>query len=517
MLVLATAVGLGTALSTESSVTVRAGGDLQRALNGAKPGDTILLERNATFTGNFVLPAHAGDGVITLRTAGDEGLPREGEMIAPEAAGVLAKLRSPNGSPALSTKPGARGWRLTLLEFQANRGGAGDIVALGDGSAAQKTLEQAPFDLTLDRLYIHGDPDRGQKRGIALNAGRTTIRDCYISDIKVVGQDSQAIGGWNGPGPYVIEHNNLQAAGENIMFGGADPSIPDLVPTDITIRDNIISKPLEWRGATPPWQVKNLFELKNARKVVVERNVMERTWQQAQTGYAVLFTVRNQDGRCPWCQVEDVQFRSNIVSDMGAGMQILGSDPNHPSRETSRIVVRDNLFDGIDRKTWGGDGYFLLLSDSPRDITIDHNTIVPKASGGIVKIGHGATQGLTMTNNVMMHGDYGIIGRDHGVGQDSIAAYLPGATIAKNVIAGAKASAYPSGNFYPSIDAFRRAFVAFEKGDYHLTSGGVWRGAGTDGKDLGADLTLLPDRPAASPSASAANPSSRDGRSRSGR
>src|SRR6185436_5068263 len=170
--------------------------------------------------------------------------------------------------------------------------------------------------LALDRLYIHGHADRGQKRAVALNSAQTTITGCHISDIKAVGQDSQAIGGWNGPGGYLIENNYLEAAGENIMIGGADPSIPDLTPTDITVRRNLLSKPLAWRDpGGPRWQVKNLFELKNARGVVVERNVMERSWQQAQSGYAVLFTVRNQDGGCPWCQVEDVQVRSNIVAD----------------------------------------------------------------------------------------------------------------------------------------------------------------------------------------------------------
>src|SRR5262245_17819386 len=429
-----TAIGLGAALAVGSPTTVRGGDDLQRALNDARPGDTILLERGATFTGNFVLPAHAGGGVITVRTAGDEGLPREGEAVTSEAASVLAKLRSPNGSPALATKPGASGWRITLLEFPANRGGAGDIIALGDGSAAQKTLEQVPSDLVLDRLYVHGDPDHGQKRAIALNSARTTIRDCYVSDIKAVGQDSQAIGAWNGPGPYLIERNNLQAAGENIMFGGADPSIPDLVPTDITIRDNVLSKPLEWRGATPPWQVKNLFELKNARTVVVERNVMERAWQQAQTGYAILFTVRNQDGRCPWCTVEDVEFRGNLVRDVAAAIQVLGTDPNQPSRQTNNIRIHDNVFDGIDRQAWGGGGYFMLLSHAPRDIAIDHNTIVVRA--GLVKISHGAAPNVAFTNNVATHGTYGIIGTNHGIGNDSIAAFLPGATIARNVLAG---------------------------------------------------------------------------------
>ena len=476
------------------SITVPASGNLQDALNRARAGDTILLERGATYVGNFILPARDdGRRVVTVRTEGDAGLPADGERIAPEAAAPLAKLRSPNGSPALATAPGARGWRLSLLEFEANRDGAGDIIALGDGSSSQNTIERAPSGLTLDRLYIHGDPARGQKRGVALNAGETSIAGCYISDIKAIGQDSQAIGGWNGPGPYVIENNYLEAAGENVMFGGADPSIPQLTPSRIVVRNNVLSKPLAWKEAgAPKWQIKNLFELKNARGVVVEGNLMERSWQQAQSGYAVLFTVRNQDGGCPWCQVEDVQFRGNLVRDVAAGVQILGTDPVHPSRQTNAIVVRDNVFDGIDREAWGGDGYFVLLSDAPRDITIDHNTIVQGASGGIFKIAHGVTTGLSLTNNIASHGDYGIIGRDHGIGNDSIRTYLPGAAITRNVIAGGNESVYPPGNFFPRVDELRTQFADFAGHDYRLVPRSAWSRAATDGRALGADLSRAP-------------------------
>jgi hypothetical protein len=263
-----------------ATVTVRAGEDLQLALNNARPGDTILLERGATYVGNFVLPARAGDDAreITLRTALDDGLPAAGERISPASAPILAKLRSPNNLPALTAAPGARHWRVMLLEFLSNRNGAGDIIALGDGSSAQNDASRVPAFLTLDRLYIHGDPDRGQKRGIALNSSDTAITGSYISDIKAVGQDNQAICGWNGPGRYLIENNHLEAAGENIMFGGADPGIIGLTPTGITIRRNVITKPIAWREQTSPrWQVKNLLELKNARQVVVERNLFERT------------------------------------------------------------------------------------------------------------------------------------------------------------------------------------------------------------------------------------------------
>ncbi len=124
----------------------------------------------------------------------------------------------------------------------------GDIITLGDGSAAQSELAQVPQDIVVDQCYVHGDPVRGQKRGIALNSGRTSITNSYISDIKAVGQDTQAIGGWNGPGPYTIENNYLEAAGENFLLGGADPAIPGLVTEDVVFRG--ITWRSRSRGAT---------------------------------------------------------------------------------------------------------------------------------------------------------------------------------------------------------------------------------------------------------------------------
>jgi hypothetical protein len=481
------------------SATVASSADLQEALNRARPGDTILLTRGTTYVGNFTLPAKEhSDRVITVRTAGDEGLPAQGERITPQAAGALAKLRSPSGSPVLATAPGAHGWRIALLEVQANRDGAGDMIALGDGGKAQNSVAKVPSAITLDRLYIHGDPERGQKRAIALNAGETTITGCYVSDIKAIGQDSQAIGGWNGPGNYTIENNYLEAAGENIMFGGADPAIPDLVPSRIVIRDNLLSKPLAWREKSggPVWQVKNLFELKNARGVLVEHNVMERSWQQAQSGYAILFTVRNQDGACPWCRVEDVEFRFNLVRDVAAAIQVLGIDNHYPGQQTNNIRIHDNVFDGIDREAWGGDGYFMLLTNAPRDIVVDHNTIVQRKSGGVIKIGHGIAPNITLTNNIAGHGEYGIIGTGRGIGNDSIAAFLPGARITNNVFAGGNHSVYPGGNLFPSLPDLKRQFVAYDTGNYQLAPSSAWLHAGTDGSALGADMSRVAVAPA---------------------
>src|SRR6185503_5644453 len=73
-----------------STINVFAGGDLQAALNAAKPGDTILLEAGATFIGNFVLPVKQGDAVITIRSAAPAAaLPAAGVRITPAYAGAL--------------------------------------------------------------------------------------------------------------------------------------------------------------------------------------------------------------------------------------------------------------------------------------------------------------------------------------------------------------------------------------------------------------------------------------------
>jgi hypothetical protein len=482
-----------------ATLTVPAGGDLQAALVNAQPGDTIVLSQGATYTGNFTLPNKGGSSsFITVQTSPD-GLPADGERISPDDAPKLAKLKSPNGLSALQTADGAHHWRIVLIEFLANAGGAGDIVALGTGAATQSTLSNVPNNLTIDRCYIHGDPASGQKRGIALNSASTTVTGSYVSDIKVVGQDSQAVSGWNGPGPFVISNNYLEGAGENLMFGGSDPAIPNLVPADITISNNTLAKPLAWRSQR--WQIKNLLELKNARRVTITGNVLEYTWLQAQTGVAILFTTRNQDGKCPWCQVEQVTFQGNVVRHSGAGVQILGYDDQHPSQQTRTITIKDNLFDDIDAQKWGGNGYFLQLVGGPRDIVVDHNTVIQDNAGGILTADGPPILGFVFTNNLIRQGAFGIKGSGSGSGNDTIRAYLPASTIRANVIAEGDSSRYPPGNIFPSLSQFKSQFVSYADGDYRLVANSPWLSAATDGAALGVSTGVsaspapVPDTP----------------------
>jgi hypothetical protein len=408
---------------------VPAGGDLQGALNAANPGDVIELQAGGTYTGNFKLPVKNGDEFIVVRTAGDHGLPGPGVRVTPEHAPLLAKIRSGNSSSALTTAPGAHHWRFELVEFQGTTNGNGDIIALG-ASASQTEMSQMPRDLVFDRVYVHGDRTVGQKRGIALNSASTQIINSYFADFKLVGQEAQAIAGWNGAGPYLIENNYAEGAAQSFILGGSDPSVPNLVPADVTVRRNVFTRPLHWRNEK--WLVKNAFELKNARRVLVEGNVMENVWAGGQNGYAVLFTVRNQNGRAPWSTVEDVTFRYNVIRHAGAAINVLGHDDSHPSQQLKRLRISHNLIYDIDRSTWGGNGDFIQLGAMPRDIYIENNTVmhdgaVVRVYGGKTPTGGVEVEGLVFRNNVMRHNQYGVKGDGMNSGNSTFGKYFPGA------------------------------------------------------------------------------------------
>ncbi len=483
--------------SAGRTITVGAGGSLQAALDRAQPGDVITLEPGATYTGPFTLPAKSGAGVITVRTAVPDGsLPPPGTRVAPAHAGLMPKLEAARGAVVTAAR-GAHDYRFVGVEIRPASGVfLHNLVVLG---SAATSVDQLPHHIVFDRCYLHGDARRGTRRGIALNARHAAVVDSYLSDFKEEGGDSQAIAGWNGPGPFKIVNNYLEAAGENVMFGGADPSIPDLVPSDIEIRHNRFSKPLAWKRGDPAyagaaWSVKNLFELKNARRVVVEGNVLEHSWADGQSGFAVLFTVRNQDGRAPWSVVEDVAFVRNVLRGAAAGINVLGRDDIHQSRQTRRILIRNNLFLDIGSGPGGGGTLFQILNGTA-DVVIDHNTGFQ--TGNIIMVEGPPNTGFVFTNNIVRHNAYGIVGTGTGSGHSTLDTYFPGATVKKNAIVGGWPGRYPADNFFPSSTDDVR-FEDLARGRPRLAEKSPYRRVGLDGADLGADVGALPEplRPA---------------------
>ena len=481
--------------TTGAVFNLGAGGDLQLALNAAQPGDTIVLQAGAVFTGNFTLPVKTGNGWVVVRTSNMAGIPAEGSRVTPQHSSAMPRVITPDSGPAIKTAPGAHHFRFVGVEFGVAAGVATNfgIVNLGDGGSAQNSLSLVPRDLVIDRCYIHGNATGNVARGVTLNSASTAIIDSYVANCHGVGFDTQAICGWNGPGPFKIVNNYLEGAGENVMFGGADPKIANLVPSDIEFRRNLCSKPLSWLRTEPnfagtAWSVKNIFELKNAQRVLADGNVFENCWLDAQVGFAIQLTVRNQDGTAPWSVVQDVTFTNNIVRQSAAGINFLGRDDLQQSQPAQRIKVRNNLFVDIGGARWGGNGRLFQIIDATVNVQIDHNTAFQTAN--IVTADGSPHSGFVYTNNLTPHNDYGIMGTGFGVGNSTLSYYFPLSAFSKNVLVAGPPSAYPAGNFFPA-GMSQIGFVDYAGGNYRLASSSPYKNAGTDGRDIGADIDAI--------------------------
>jgi len=400
--------------------------DLQLAINAAQLGSVLILDAGITFNGGFILPNKTtGNGWIILMSSRMDLLPIDETRIDPLAhtgnssfpiqASAMPKIVTNHlsGIPCFKTQANAHHYRFVGLEVTADPTviNSYGLINLGDGSSAQNSMSLVPDHFVVDRCFIHGHTNATiMKYGVRLDCANAAIIDSYISDFHSIGFDAQAISGINGPGPFKIINNYLEASGENILFGGGAPAIPGLVPSDIEIRHNYFYKPWAWRVGNPDyagkhWTIKNLFELKTGKRVLLDGNILENSWADlptGQSGYAILLTIRTEGGGSPQADVSDIIISNNIVRHAGAGITLSGSDDG-VGNKSSRIKIYNNLFDDISGPAYGelnidgpNDGTFIKIGE-PQDVWIDHNTIFQT---GPVTWAYKIMNGFVFTNNI---------------------------------------------------------------------------------------------------------------------
>jgi hypothetical protein len=386
---------------------------LASALSTSQPGDVIVLDAGATYTGYFQLPAKSNPNNkwIYVVSSAISKLPT-GKRVSPADTVNMAKVVTPNTAAAFQVNGGANHWRFAGIEITS----ASRYVPSPNTSpngytyflvGSQSHPVPLPDSITIDRCYIHGSAGQDVVTGVQGTASSYAVVDSYISEIHAPGQDSQAFASYDSPGPFKVVNNYLEAAGENIMFGGSGANNNRGVPSDIEIRNNYLFKPLTWAkvglgGTISPgnqWVEKNAFELKSAQRVLFDGNLIENVWMAGQMGFAIVLTVRSSQSG-DFAVVNDVTITNNVLKNVVSGVNTLAKDDQcglapytncKNAGSQARWNIANNLILFYDPTRPGG-GRNLMLGINPgtdrinnqqgvlRDVVFQHNTAVPSSS-----------------------------------------------------------------------------------------------------------------------------------------
>lgn len=310
-------------------------------------------------------------------------------------------------------------------------------------------------------------------------------------------------------------------SGNSITFDPI-PTAPDnggiaewqATPSFIEFRGNLLTKPLKWWREHLSWngqdyQLKNNFESKFARYMVIDGNVMENHWISAQV-YSMALTVRNRNGGESHASViRELQISNNIFRNVSNGIVISqsddGSDQGGTTQKSSDITIRNNLFQNLGKNWDSGCCTHMMINllggaNPLRRIFILHNTTDPGTTNPgdhITDFGAdgGAIESLWSNNVHLAIGGF----RDNftgGVALDmalTIRRFLPpgdATNWTKNLIVNKGSAIYPPSGIYVT-GSWPAQFVNYAAGDFTLAAGSPGKLAGTDGKDVGIDMAQL--------------------------
>ena len=512
-------------------ITVNTIPELLFAYNNATGGEHIVIPAGTVLAGEIELPARVFTDYVTIRSSA--AMPDLKDRISPSHPGLVTIRGTYTNAVPLTIKKGASKIRLVGIKFdpkylpESNGSSTYYLAQIGE-AFSQTDVTENPSKIILEHCVINPPDDVSVVHGVLNDGYKVSIISSWLGNIRTLwGQDSQAVVSYDGRGAHVYNNNFFEAASENMMYGGVVPKIDGLTSSNIEIRRCHFFKRPSWRvfeGDTHPLNVKNLFETKNARRIYMEGSVLENHWDAGRSQlFALVFKSSPSPGSVgefvPWAISEDIVLENNKVSHIYGGVttavdnyyldRFHGLKPNN-------IILKNNLFDDLSgrygRPGEGDDARF-LQPNSVEDLRVDHNTVIDRDSTsgtGIVFVTNNNFR-LTVKNSIFGIGRYGIFGSSVGSG---ILALNPGTQgvvngcvrdaratwdLRSNVMPlnGTDPSCYPKDgsfrNYYPSnYDGV--GFADLANSDYRLSASSVYKGAGDNGSDPGANITLLNQR-----------------------
>lgn len=399
----------------------------------------IRLPSGWVSRGHHHVPEHTSGNFWTYTEWNDKHLlPAEGTQAnRATLEGILSTNNAPimevttNGGDAIiTTAPRANNYRFTGIRKQKpNMEGSGGApltalchvqaasFASGGWVNAQFSLADVPQWFIWDRCLFKGPRALngffGVIGAIRANGAYVAMVNCAATDVWSPGTESHIWGCDNGPGPHKIVGNDFDdMATWGIIYGGGDPSITDLIPSDVEARRNRMYRPPNANkhntvanglpdGGTAydgiNRGVGGFYDNKYVNRILLESNFCSGNWVDVKTGCAFLFKSEDQPGgpNSSWVIGKNVTARYNWVDRTGDCISVTVAAVSGPLADpfaTERLDLHDNLF-----TNWGGLAYgyaaypgFTPAQGRPlgvyesgangatktREVKVDHNTMI---------------------------------------------------------------------------------------------------------------------------------------------
>ena len=352
---------------------------------------------------------------------------------------------------------------------------------------------------TLDSLPGQVQSSRSPEVAVSVGGGQNAATLQWTESLYGDSQDTRIADN------YVIlrSQDPPGAASRNWVYFKTTPSAGS---TTISFTDTGAGAQAGFGEAPRYWLVKNLFEIKNGARWLVDGNIMENNWLAGQNGFSILLTPRNETPFMPGNKVTDFTFRNNVIRHIAGGVNIGSEDdtqpPSYASLEipTARISFVNNLFDDVNWK-YNGNGVFFETGPGPfpgqqsvQDIILDHNTVLQTGNFADIATCCGTpVENFSFTNNVFGEGTYGWVANGLGQFYSSLTLAITNLIFTHNVWAGDPVPFQVAGNYFPT-DISQIGFVNYNGGnggDYHLASTSPYKGLASDGTDPGANIDTI--------------------------
>ncbi len=522
----------------------------------------LILTAGETFSGNFTIPSKSCAKYVTIRSSAQSAV-SQGTRAGSSHTASMALVRSPNTTSVIDMAAGGY-WRFQMIEFTKAGTGALMYALVKIANSSARQLAILPHHVIFDRVYIHGVANAAELiRGIHLAARNVEIVDSTISDIYGQGIETQAIWCELGCQDITVVNSLISAATENFLAGGndgvglSDTTLNNHPQMGFVFKGNHFYKDPSWKRssgsvaptraclvgeyylnttgsqwyictvATGTWNTtsapayastpsqKNLFELKDGRRIKIVGNYFENSWDQAQPGAIILV---NQTGQTVLAHnVEDVEFAYNRGAQIGAGYNYgnLGYlwTPGNGKSGTSitrakRHNIHNNLITGFfyGGAATGGSGR-LYTPHTNDDMVFRHNTTAGSPTHGIINNSDAADNwrgNFQIIDNVFGGlPNYawiatGAIGGSNWCGLQNLVMADGGSLDfrANALVGGSNQGTTCTGNDGPQLYTGTRPATAADlftnpASDWSIKSGSPAENAATDGLNLGADMSMV--------------------------